>query len=260
MYLSYCMTALLLAGCGRGGTTWLGEQPGTGGEAGADETFFERFEAEASVNELTFEVQLVDDGFVACPADGVREGAECTSGGTAIRRILGRSPCEPPNDPLSSDNCKDLGGGVEFKDVTVPATASYDVTWWYHCGEDPLMPGRADGAGDTSCGGLDYETGEGTGCRPHLIDVNGVPVSTEIDGEAALYFHFPCYVTSWSVLHGATTRLALRAGANSIYIHAPPARTLNAADIDAMDVQALGQGVAPAPLWPQLVTPVLSGY
>lgn len=273
-----CFLLFLLTGCDGSGTTWLGEEllgsggssagsdsasggqaAGSGGEAGETGLFFQRYEAESVANTLTYAVQLVDDNYVSCSVDGVREGAECTSGGKAVRQTLGRSPCEPPTDPASYDGCQNLGGGIAFNEVRVPDDAMYDVTWWYHCGEDPRAPGRANVYGDTTCGGLDYETGEGTGCRSHLIDVNGAAVSATIDGQPALYFHFPCYVTTWSVLHGATTRLPLKAGANTIYIHAPAAPTLDAADIDAIDVQTAGGGVAPSPLWPKLVTPVLSG-
>lgn len=260
--------ALLLSGCGAGGTTWLGEElnadggsPSNAGGAPADaEELFERHEAESPLNTLVYPVQIVDDNYVACPVDGVAEGAECTSGGKAIRQTLGRSPCQPPTDAASYDECQDLGGGISFNEVSVPADGLYDVTWWYHCGEDPRMLGHANVYGDTECGGLDYQTGEGTGCRSHLIRVNGVLMSKTIDGQVASYFHFPCYVTTWSMLHGATTRLPLKAGANTISIHAPAARTLDAVDIDAMDVQSEGRGIAPPPLWPKLVSPVVSGY
>lgn len=38
----------------------------------------------------------------------------------------------------------------------------------------------------------------------------------------------------------------------------PGATTLDAVDLDAIDVQASGHGTAPEPLWPKLVTPVLT--
>lgn len=68
------------------------------------------------------------------------------------------------------------------------------------------------------------------------------------------------YTAPWSILHGATTALPLKAGKNTIYYHAPGATTLDAADLDAIDVQAPGHGTAPAAAWPKLVTPVVSGY
>lgn len=128
------------------------------------------------------------------------------------------------------------------------------MTWWYHCGQD--TPGHADVFGDTRCGGLDYNTGAGSGCRPHLNDVSSVPMSAIVGGRTALYYRYP---GSWAILHGATTALPLKAGANTIYIHAPGAPTLDASDLDALDVQASGHGVAPTPLWPKMVTPVATG-
>jgi hypothetical protein len=220
--------------------------------------FFVRYEAESSSNTLTYPVEgIVTEGDAACPADGVKEGAQCASGGKVVNQILGRSPCDPPTSTTSYTNCQDKGGGVQFNGVTVPVAGNYDVTWWYHCGQD--KPGHADVYGDTKCGGLNYDTGAGTGCRPHLIDVNGVPMTSTVGGQAARYYQFPCYVDNWKPLHGATTSLPLTAGSNTIYIHAPGATTLDAADIDALDVQPNGKGVAPAPLWPKLVTPVVSG-
>jgi hypothetical protein len=242
------------------GTGGLPAGGSSGAVGGSDvpATFFMRYEAESSSNTLTYPVEIVTtDGATACPTDGVKEGANCASGGKVVAQILGRSPCTPPTSTTSYTNCQNKGGGVQFNAVTVPAAGNYDVTWWYHCGPD--TPGHADVYGDTKCGGLNYNTGAGTGCRPHLIDVNGVPMSSTIAGQTALYYQFPCYTAPWSTLHGATTSLPLKAGANTILIHAPGATTLDAADIDAIDVQPNGKGVAPAPLWPKLVTPVVSG-
>jgi hypothetical protein len=221
-------------------------------------SFFVRYEAESPLNTLTYPVEvLTTEGATACPADGVKEGADCASGGEVVAQILGRSPCDPPTSTTSYTNCLNKGGGIQFNAVTVPATGNYDVTWWYHCGPH-TTGGAADVYGDTNCGGINYNTGAGTGCRPHLIDVNGVPMSSTVGGQTALYYHFPCYTAPWSTVHGATTSLPLQAGSNTIYIHAPGATTLVAADIDALDVQPDGMGVAPAPLWPKLVTPVVS--
>jgi hypothetical protein len=268
--------AALMTACGRDGTTWLGDQiaggtPGGGrggasggmsgpfGDAGAPATFLARYEAEALANALTYPVEAVDGtGYATCPPNGVTEGADCASGGRVVTRILGRSPCLPPTSTTSYDGCQNLGGGIEFRDVSVPFDGNYDVTWWYHCGADPARPGRANVYGDTACGGIDYATGPDTGCRPHMIDVNGVAMSSTIAGRSAPYYHFPCYATPWSILHGATTALPLRAGSNTIYLHAPGATTLDAADFDALDVQVAGHGTAPPPLWPKLVTPVTS--
>ena len=271
MKLAWAVVALGLAACGER-TTFLGEQlaealpnggegsqAASGGAAGAVAmaSFFVRYEAEAAGNTLTYPVQSIDGDMDACPPDGVVEGAMCASGGRIARYIMGRSPCQPPTSRTSYDECENLGGGVTFNDVTVPVAGSYDVTWWYHCGADPSRPGRASVYGDTACGGIDYGTGAGSGCRSHMIDVNGVNVATTIDGQTAPYFHFPCYPTDWKILHGVVTSLALNAGPNTLYIHAPGATMLDASDIDALDVRTAGQGSAEPPLWPKLITPVV---
>jgi hypothetical protein len=241
-----------LGGAGAGGTSG-----GVNAGGGVSSDFFMRYEAESPLNILTYPVEGIATR-AACPKDGVKEGADCASGGKNVNQILGRSPCTPPTSTTSYDQCENKGGGVQFKEITVPADGTYDVTWWYHCGPD--KPGHADVYGDTKCGGLNYNTGAGSGCRPHLIDVNGVPMSSTVDGKPAPYYQFPCYPAPWSILHGATTELPLKAGSNTIYIHAPGATTLDAVDVDALDVQAAGRGRAAPPLWPKLVTPVVSAY
>jgi hypothetical protein len=247
------------AGGSNGGAAGVsaGGASATAGGSGVSANFFMRYEAESALNTLTYPVEGVGaEGAPPCAADGVKEGADCASGGKVVNQILGRSPCTPPTSTTSYDQCQDKGGGVQFNDVTVPADGIYDVTWWYHCGQD--KPGHADVYGDTKCGGLNYNTGTGSGCRPHLIDVDGVAMSSTVGGEEARYYQFPCYPVSWSILHGATTALPLKAGSNTIYIHAPGATTLDAVDVDAIDVQAEGHGTAPPPLWPKLVTPVVA--
>jgi hypothetical protein len=213
-----------------------------------------RYEAEAvPPNVLTLSAIADNTCFgtnLTCPTDGVKEGANCCSGGGVITEILGRVPCNgPPGGTGDNVDCQDTGAGVEFHDVTVPADGTYDVTWWYHCGGSN---GVANVFGDTMCGGLHYTVG--MGCRPQLIDVNGVPMSGTVDAQVALIYQFPCSDDAWSVLHGATTVLPLKTGSNIIYIHAPHAMTLDASDIDAIDVLPHGQGVQPR------VTPVVSGY
>jgi hypothetical protein len=181
-----------------------------------------------------------------CEADGVKEGANCCSGSGEVTEMLGRVPCDgPPGSAADYMGCQMIGGGVEFHDVTVAVDGTYDVTWWYHCGEN-------NSYGDTACGGVHYAVG--SSCRPHLIDVNGVSMAGAVDGQAALIYQLPCYSGAWSILHGATTALPLKAGANIVFIHAPQAITLDGADIDAIDVLPQGRGIPP------LVTPVVSGY
>jgi hypothetical protein len=85
-------------------------------------------------------------------------------------------------------------------------------------------------------------------CRPHIISVNGVQMSSTLNGQAAVYYEFPAYADSWSIVHGAVTALPLKAGPNTIYIKAPGFTTSDAADIDALDVQPSGSGQG-APLF-----------
>jgi hypothetical protein len=243
-------------------------------DAGADvsASFFVRYEAESSLNKLAYPVEgVVTDGARPCPGtpgtstDGVKEGANCNSGGHVVNQILGRSPCTPPTSATSYTACGNKGGGVTFNEVLVPADGIYDVTFWYHSGQ--LTPGHADTYGDTNCGGHNYNTGPGSGCRPHLIYVNGVQMSSTVGGQNAVYYEFPAYPDSWSIVHGAVTALPLKAGSNTIDIKAPGFTTSDAADIDALDVQPSGPGApsfqasgsgGPPTLPIGLVTPVVN--
>jgi hypothetical protein len=221
---------------------------------------------------LTYPVEgIVTDGATTCAGtpgtatDGLKEGAHCASGGHVVNQILGRSPCSPPTSATSYTNCGNLGGGVTFNGVTVPADGVYHVTFWYHSGQ--LTPGHADTYGDVNCGGLNYNTGPGSGCRPHLIYVNGLQMSVLVGGAIAVYYEFPAYPDSWSVVHGVVVALPLTAGSNTILIKAPGFTTSDAADLDAIDVQpsgpggpafqSSGQGGAPT-LRVGLVTPVVN--
>ena len=209
-----------------------------------------RYEAEATPPNILTQSATVDltcfGTSQTCPAGGLKEGADCCSAGGVVTEILGRVPCSgPPGDAGDYVDCQMTGAGVEFRSVTVPSAGTYDVTWWYHCGEN-------NSYGDTACGGLHYSVG--SSCRPHLIDVNGMPMSAETDGQAALIYQFPCYAGAWSIVHGATTNLPLVAGQNIVLLHAPHELNLDSADIDAIDVQVLGQGPPP------VVTPVVSGF
>jgi hypothetical protein len=239
-------------------TPWGGD--GSSGDASADEPppandsggvvplgFFVRYEAESPLNSLTYPVEgVVTDGAQPCSgvagtnSDGVKEGANCASGGHVVNQLLGRSPCAPPTSPTSYTACGNKGGGITFEGVTVPADGAYDVTFWYHSGR--LPSGSADVYGDVNCGGLNYNTGTGSGCRPHLIYVNGVQMSSTVGGQTAVYYQFPAYPDSWSIVHGAVVALSLKAGSNAIYIKAPGYTTSDAADLDALDVQPSGPG------------------
>jgi hypothetical protein len=231
-----------------------------------------RYEAESPLNALTYPVEgVVTDGAQPCPgvagttSDGVKEGANCASGGRVVNQLLGRSPCTPPTSTTSYTACGNKGGGVTFNAVTVPVDGTYDVTFWYHSGQ--LTPGHADVYGDVNCGGLNYNTGPGSGCRPQLIYVNGVQMSSMVGGLSAVYYQFPAYPDVWSIVHGAVTALPLKAGSNTIYIKAPGFTTSDAVDLDAIDVQPSGQGApsfqasgqgGPPLLRIGLVTPVVN--
>jgi hypothetical protein len=241
-------------GGGNGGKNGAG---GAGGDGAAVDGWYEAEAVPPNVLTYAATVSHSDEGKnMSCPLDatpgisaarahGVSEGADCASAGGMVVNILGRSPCNPET-PSSYSNCQNLGAGVELHNVTVPADGMYDVTWWYHCGLN-------DHYGDNNCGGVHYSVG--SSCRPHLIDVNGTPMSATVGGQKALFYQFPCYAGAWSIVHGATTTLPLKAGAtgNVIYIHAPGATTLDAADIDAINVLPQGKGASP------VATPVVSG-
>jgi hypothetical protein len=147
--------------------------------------------------------------------------------------------CTPPVKP--GDNCCSGGGevtwltqgigpipgGLTYHDVTVPSDGTYDVTWWYHCG-------NSDNFGDKHCGGQTDPPTTPAGCRPHQIVVNG----TEMEGT----YHFPCFPDSFSIIHAATTALPLKAGKNSIKVY-PKER--DSADMDALQISPEGKGVPP---------------
>ena len=105
---------------------------------------------------------------------------------------------------------------MTFEGVTVPVDGVYYVTWWYHSGQD--TPGHADVYGDNACGGLNYDVGPGSGCRPQMIYVNGIEMSTTVGGQIAVYYQFPAYPLAWNIMHGAVTALPLKAGANTVYM------------------------------------------
>ncbi len=218
------------------------------GPANVPASYFARYEAESPSNARTYPVEgIATDGAQPCAgapgtsSDGVKEGANCASAGHVVNQILGRSPCTPPTSTSSYTNCGNKGGGVTFNDVAAPAEGVYDVTFWYHSGGGG-PGGSADTYGDVKCGGLDYKTGPGSGCRPHLIYVNGLQMAVTVAGRNAVYYEFPAYPDSWSILHGAVVALPLKAGSNTIYIKAPGFTTSDAVDLDALDVQPSGPG------------------
>src|SRR5262249_18243508 len=69
-------------------------------------------------------------------------------------------------------------GWLQYNGVMAPSDGMYDVTWWYHCGNN-------DNFGDKHCGGQTSPPTTASGCRPHQIVVNG----TEMTGT----YHWPCF-------------------------------------------------------------------
>ena len=149
-----------------------------------------------------------------CPSTAaIKPGDDCCSGGGEVTWLTqGIGP---------------IPGGLQYNGVMAPSDGMYDVTWWYHCGNN-------DNFGDKHCGGQTDPPTTSAGCRPHQIVVNG----TEMTGT----YHFPCFSGSFGIIHAATTALPLKAGANSIKVY-PKQR--DAADMDALQVSPLGKGTPP---------------
>jgi hypothetical protein len=169
-----------------------------------------------------------------CTPQMLTDGASCCSGGKLVHGLLGASGKTCFGMPLT------CGSGIELTVPAVPVDGMYDVTWWYHCGQN-------DSFRDTTCGGLKYDAGTPGVCRPHEIIVNGALPSGS--GMGAYYYQFPCWASGWALIHPAVTTLPLKAGSNTIYIHAPNdymsaaiCGGLDAADLDVIHVTPVGQG------------------
>jgi hypothetical protein len=148
--------------------------------------------------------------YTKCTTTPPKPGDACASGGGEVTWITeGRQ------------------GWLQFNQVAAPSDGMYDVTWWYHCGND-------DNFGDKHCGGQTNPPTTASGCRPHQIVVNGV----ELSGT----YHFPCFPGAFLVIRAATTSLPLKAGMNTIKIY-PKQR--DSADLDALQVQPPGKGIGP---------------
>ncbi len=195
---------------GSGGTSTGGETSAGGLSAVLDELY----EAEAiPPNQLTGFAQV--EACAPSCAKPLKPGVDCCSGGSKVSWIVSENGAHP-------------AGWMQFNDISAPAQASYDVTFWYHCGS-------GDTYGDNNCGGqAPTETGQ-VGCRPHAFTING----TVMPGA----YHFPCFSGSWSTLRVATVSLPLAAGMNTIKVAAPPPR--DAVDVDAIEILATGKGHAP---------------
>jgi hypothetical protein len=146
-----------------------------------------------------------------CPAPAeIKEGMMCCSGGKEVRQLLRGK------------------GGLQFNGVTVAADGIYDVTWWYHCGNN-------DNFHDPTCRG---EAHTPAGCRPGQLTVNGTVLPRT--------YEFPCFPGPWGQIHAATTTVPLKAGAmNSIKI-ATGFAINDAVDVDAIAIYEAGKGVPPS--------------
>ena len=56
-------------------------------------------------------------------------------------------------------------------------------------------------------------------------------------------YHFPCFSAGWNIVHAATVSMPLKAGANTIKLHAPPPR--DSVNVDAIEILPDGKGVPP---------------
>lgn len=194
---------------GQGGTS-TGGQAGAGGVGDLDELY----EAEAIPPNQVFGYARA----VACTPTCTKPltvGANCCSGTGEVTWIV-------------SENSSHPAGWMQFDAIPAPADASYDVTFWYHCGD-------SDTYGDGNCGGQPMTEPKQTGCRPQVFTVNG----TVMPGA----YHFPCFPGSWATMYAATVSLPLAAGMNTIKVAPPPPR--DAVDIDAIEILSPGKGRAP---------------
>ena len=146
--------------------------------------------------------------------------------------------CPPPAEIKPETNCCSGAGevrqllrgkgGLQFNGVTVDADGIYDVTWWYHCGNN-------DNFHDPTCRG---EPHTASGCRPGELTVNGTVLPK--------IYEFPCFPGSWGEIHAATTTVPLKAGnMNTIKMTAHYTNN-DAIDIDAIAIYAAGKGVPPS--------------
>lgn len=196
----------------------VGGQSGnsTGGQAGAAAVgdIDELYEAEAIPPNQIFGFAQVEKGTPMCTKP-LTVGDNCFSAGGEVTWIVSENGAHP-------------AGWMQFNAISAPADASYDVTFWYHCGD-------SDTYGDGNCGGQAMTQPKQTGCRPHVFTVNG----TVLPGA----YHFPCFPGSWSTMYAATVSLPLTAGTNTIKVAAPPPR--DSVDVDAIEILPPGKGHAP---------------
>lgn len=218
-----------IAGMGGGGVAGVGGSAGSGaiaggspgGQAGMSSggqgtvgDLDQLYEAETAPPNQLFGFAQLGKCTPTC-AKPLTVGASCCSGTGKVSWIVSENGAHP-------------AGWMQFNAIAAPANASYDVTFWYHCG-------LADTYGDGDCGGQAMTEPKQTGCRPHVFTVNG----TVLPGA----YHFPCFPDSWNIIYAATVSLPLTAGMNTIKVAAPPPR--DAVDVDAIEILSPGKGHAP---------------
>jgi hypothetical protein len=124
---------------------------------------------------------------LTCPASPPEaEGDVCCSGGMKVSQVLGHAA---------------MGrGNVQFNGVSAPADGTYDVVWYYYCG-------NSDTNGDTACPWAGQGKGNPPGCRPAQFVINGMQLPTT--------YQFPCFAGAWNIAHLHTVSLPLKAGSSN---------------------------------------------
>jgi hypothetical protein len=148
----------------------------------------------------------------ACPSTAMmKAGDSCCSGGGEVTWIVAAK---------TSD--------LQLNGIVAPSDGTYDVTFWYYCGNN-------DNFNDRNCGGQTDPPTTAAGCRPHQFVVNG----TLMPGA----YHFPCFGGAWSIVRTATVAIPLKAGANTIRMHAPPPR--DCVNLDGIELYPQSKGLPP---------------
>ena len=227
-------------GAGEGGSTGgqAGAGAGAGGQAGTSTGGQAGAAAVGNIDELYEAEAIPPNELLGDPNGGYPRVSKCTAS-CAKPLTVGDNCCSGGADVewIVSENGAHPAGWMQFDAISAPASASYDVTFWYHCGGTSTSGGvtYADVYGDCDCGGQMMTEPKQGGCRPHVFTVNG----TLLPGA----YHFPCFPGSWSTLYAATVSLPLTKGTNTIMFAAPDPR--DAVDLDVIEILPPGKGHAP---------------
>jgi hypothetical protein len=171
------------------------------------------YEAEAVPPNVLVGRAVLATGHMPCATKPPMPGQMCDSGGGEVDWLVSGGG----------------GGTLTWMNISVPSDGMYDVTFWYHCGNNDVY-------GDKNCGGQTNPPTVAPGCRPHVFVVNG----TTLPGA----YHFPCFAGSWGIIRAATVSLPLKGGAmNSIKVVSPPPR--DASNMDALQISPPGKGMGP---------------